>query len=326
MSLSEVGRSGQCVDLLNGGDVAADGRLLSVSEIQQAFQELVARKTVRSTSCPGGTEPDVAEAVAHRTSVKPTATVPGISDESRQAGPGVDLGDDWVCVVAAHAGAGASTVALAIADAADRRGQVSHLIDAAHPRRSGLIGATTAEMGLDPTGTWRRGRRGRVTIDRRASEDKPAGWPTAIAIDGGLVVVDLGLPTPENLDRLATSSCHVVVVCRPTVPGARLAEQLLTWMPMVSLTVVAVGVRRWPHEVTATLGPRLRELRVRDAVVAFPVDRQLAVTGPTNGPLPKGVAGAGRLLLGAVDAARSAAASADPRRPPNQPQRDGVAR
>ena len=43
VSLSEVGRTGQRVDVVHGGDVAPDGRLLSVAEIQQAFRELRAR-------------------------------------------------------------------------------------------------------------------------------------------------------------------------------------------------------------------------------------------------------------------------------------------
>jgi len=44
MTMSEVGRPGQLVDPINGGDVAADGTLLSVAEIQQRFREERARR------------------------------------------------------------------------------------------------------------------------------------------------------------------------------------------------------------------------------------------------------------------------------------------
>ena len=60
MSLSEVGVRGQCVDVLNGGDVAPDGRLLSVAEIQQAFHELRDR-TDRYSGPARGSQPAVEE-------------------------------------------------------------------------------------------------------------------------------------------------------------------------------------------------------------------------------------------------------------------------
>jgi hypothetical protein len=285
MSLSEVGVPGQCVDVLNGGDVAPDGRLLSVAEIQQAFRELRARKPSEPATCTG------------RPSGPARGSEPAVTH-------GADLDGAWVSVVAAHAGAGASTVALAIADAAAAAGRATHLVETAHPTRSGLVAAANAELGLDASGAWRRGSRGQVTIDRRAGNDTPIGWPALIASDDGLVVVDLGLPTPDGLTRLATSGCRIVVVCRPTVPGVRLAEQLLNSVtgPVI---VACVGAGKWHGEVSASLGPRLRTLRATNALVTVPADRRLEVTGPTNSPLPKPVATAGRSLLGLIDAARS---------------------
>jgi hypothetical protein len=44
MTMSEVGRRDQLIDPVNGGDVAADGTLLSVAEIQQRFREERARR------------------------------------------------------------------------------------------------------------------------------------------------------------------------------------------------------------------------------------------------------------------------------------------
>jgi hypothetical protein len=303
MSLSEVGVPGQRVDVLNGGDVAPDGRLLSVAEIQEAFRELRARnpsepatRTGRPSGPARGSEP----AVTH----------------------GMDLDAAWVSVVAAHAGAGASTVALAIADAAAAAGRPTHLVETAHPTRSGLVGAANAELGIDASGAWRRGSRGQATIDRRAGNDTPIGWPALTASDDGLVVIDLGLPTPDGLARLATSGCRVVVVCRPTVPGVRLAEQLLNSVPS-PVIVASVGAAKWPGEVSASLGPLLRELRATNAVVPVPADRRLEVTGPTNSPLPKPVATAGRSLLGLIDAARSGDATASAQ---SAPRRKGTTR
>ena len=297
MSLSEVGMPGQQIDVLNGGDVAPDGRLLSVAEIQQAFRELRARK------------PSDAATLAPEQDTEQSSG-PTRSDQ-RAPMHGTDLDPAWVIVVAAHAGAGASTVALAIADAAAAAGRATHLVETAHPTRSGLVAAANAELGLDPSGAWRRGSRGQVTIDRRAGSDAPTGWPALTASDDGLVVVDLGLPTPDSFTRLADSGCRIVVVCRPTVPGVRLAEQLLNAItgPVI---VATVGAGKWPGEVSSSLGPRLRKLRATNAVVPVPADRRLEVTGPTTSPLPKPVATAGRSLLGLIDATHSGGATPRP--------------
>jgi len=324
MSLSEVGVPGQRVDVLNGGDVAPDGRLLSVAEIQQAFRELRAR-THSEAATARAPEQEQVEAAPHGGRAASIGTArrrgPALGGQSAAA-HGADLDGAWISVVAAHAGAGASTVALAIADAAAAAGRATHLVETAHPTRSGLVAAANAELGLDASGAWRRGSRGQVTIDRRAGNDTPICWPALIASDDGLVVVDLGLPTPDGLTRLATSGCRIVVVCRPTVPGVRLAEQLLNSVtgPVI---VASVGAGKWPGEVSASLGPRLRALRATNAVVTVPTDRRLEVTGPTNSPLPKPVATAGRSLLGLIDAAHSGDATASAQ---SAPRRKGTTR
>jgi hypothetical protein len=204
-------------------------------------------------------------------------------------------------VVAAHAGAGASTVALAIADAAAAVGRITHLIETAHPSQSGLVAAARAELGVDPGGGWRRGSRGLVTVHRRADNEIPSGLPALPGSEDGLVVVDLGLSAPDWVARLGTGEGRTVVVSRPTVPGARLAEQLLNsiegWVIAAS-----VGPGRWPAEVTASLGPRLPALLASNALVTVPTDRRLQVTGPTTSALPKPVAAAGRSLLALIDA------------------------
>lgn len=318
MSLSDVGVPGQRVDVLNGGDVAPDGRLLSVAEIQQAFRELRARKPSEAASALAPEQEHAAAAPGRAGAAEIGTDLPSEPAVTQSA----DLDGAWVSVVAAHAGAGASTVALAIADAAAAAGRATHLVETAHPTRSGLVAAANAELGIDASGAWRRGSRGQVTIDRRAGNDTPIGWPILAASDDGLVVVDLSLPTPDGLARLAASGCRIVVVCRPTVPGVRLAEQLLNSVTG-RVIVASVGAGKWPGEVSASLGPRLRELRAANAVVPVPADRRLEVTGPTNSPLPKPVATAGRSLLGQIDAARSgdATASGQP-----APRRKGTTR
>jgi hypothetical protein len=210
----------------------------------------------------------------------------------------------WVSVVAAHAGAGASTVALAIADAAAAVGRGAHLVETAHPTRSGLVAVADAELGVDPSGAWRLGSRGRVTIHQRASDDSLTGWPALAASDDGLVVIDLGSPMSDSLTRLSTGGWPTVVVCRPTVPGVRLVEQVLNAVtgPVI---VASVGAARWPGEVSASLGPRLRALRGGNAVVTVPTVRRLEVTGLTSSPLPKPVAAVGRALLELLDATHS---------------------
>jgi hypothetical protein len=207
---------------------------------------------------------------------------------------------------------------LAIADAAAVAGRDAHLVETAHPKRSGLVAAADAELGVDTSGAWRRGSRGRLTVYRRATSDSPTGWPALAASEDDLVVLDLGSPMRDSLTRLPAGGCRTVVVCRPTVPGVRLAEQLLNAAVAGPVIIASVGTARWPAEVSASLGPRLRALRTGDAVVIVPTVRRLEVTGLTSSPLPKPIAAAGRLLLGLIDAAdpgdATAAAQSAPRR------------
>ena len=223
------------------------------------------------------------------------------------------LAADWITVVAAHAGAGASTVALAISDAAAATDRRVHLVESAHPRRSGLVAAASAELGTDATGAWRRGCRDRVTIDRRVADVASGGWPILpIGDEPAVTVVDLGLPASQNLARLAADRTRTVVVCRPTVPGVRLVEHVLSQLGEAPVVVAAVGPRRWSGEVTASLGPRLRALRAAARVVAVPPDRRLEVTGPTHDPLPKPVRTAARALLGLLQDADPGATATSP--------------
>ncbi len=335
MTLSDVGVAGQHIDVLNGGDVDPSGRLLSVAEIQQAFRDL--RRTRDGTGASSPPSAAVYDPIAapHRSpsrlvtgSNAPTELASGTPHTSREfAAPAGEtashtslhtsvkpaeathgsghLGPDWIAVVAAHSGAGASCVALAIADALSDSGRPSRLIEVAHPHRSGLVAAATAELGLDPTGAWRRGSRHLTTLFRRAAETAPDGWPEPAGIEPSETVVDLGLPAPTNLALLSRDRPQTVVVCRVTVPGLRSAEHMLAELGDRPVLLAAVGAGRWPGEVNASLGAHVRDLRRSGRVVTVPDEHRLRVTGPTHSPLPKPVAAAGRALRGLIDTTRS---------------------
>jgi hypothetical protein len=208
-----------------------------------------------------------------------------------------DVGDLVVQVVAGHAGAGASTVALAVAEGLAEGRRVA-LVDCAEPVRSGLAAASAIELGTDDDG-WRRGRRGPLDIFRLARSPADGGFPPLPeTIDAArLVVVDAGwsltcrlLGSPDPLVRGA-----MVVVTRVTVPGVRQTEQVLAAIDGGAV-VAAVGPARWPQVVQVSCSPRLRELRSRGRVVRVPVDRRLQAAGLSGDRLPKPVSAAGRSL------------------------------
>ena len=211
-----------------------------------------------------------------------------------------------VLVLAAHAGAGASTVALLLADTLAATGTATRLIECADPCRSGIAAATDTELGEDPSG-WRRGRRGRLEIDRpcqplTALDDLPAPRPVAPPATGPAVtVVDAGWPagdvlTADSWPTHLITTAQVLVACRATVPGTRQVEQLLATLPKQAALVAALGPARWPGVVSASCGSQLRAIRASGHLVAVPVDRHLDVTGLTANRLPKQLATAGRDL------------------------------
>jgi hypothetical protein len=340
MTLLRVGGRDQPIEHQSGFDEAAELRTLSVAEIQRALHQLRAvpppSSDMPGTGTPAATTTDpppvrgcgTAALCGSRSkgdiateSLSPwgdtdrfahdgwgdTASAVFHPDCGTGAPPSLAAPDPaamspgWVMVVAAHAGAGASTVALSIADAAGVADRAVHLIDAAPPARCGLVAAASAELGTDNTGDWRRGARCHVTLDRRAGADTTATWPSGVPDGADLTIVDLGLPNAEQLRRIAARSLRVVVVCRLTLPGVRLTEQLLSGAPELGVVVAAVGPVKWPREVTATAGPRLVQLRASHRLVTVPWDRHMEVTGPTSSALPKRLIAAGRALLELLD-------------------------
>jgi hypothetical protein len=330
--LPEVGQAGgETVDVLNGDDVdPSTGRLLSVAELQAALAIAesgalgphLARALGQAGPKPGGTgpRPELARTSARHDAAPPTDALHDAAAEVRAASV-VTVGGDidaepsaaWVTVLAAHAGAGSSTVALAVADAAAEAGRSVRLVECAQPKRSGLAEATTSELGLDRSGRWRRGRRGGVAIDRLADASagdcgnvSPQLAPDVAYRD--LTVVDAGSARGDgDVSALVGAgdvlqTAVVLLVCRATGPGVRQAERMLARLTQ-PVIVAAIGPAKWPGVVTASAGPLLRRARSEGQLVTIPPDRHLAVTGPTGAPLPRHLLTAGRNLLARLDAA-----------------------
>lgn len=295
-------------DIPDGEAPDPDDRQLSVTEIQQALRELRARRAgtrVGETSA----QPEVRseknrERWPRRADSQRHHGDDGASVPHTDRGGGSDFASDWVTVLAAHAGAGASTVALAISDAAAVADRRVHLVEGARPSRSGLVAATSAELGRDATGTWRRGARSGITIDRRAGDTEPHGWPIpSVGEVPAFTVVDLGPLASTHLASPAAFGARTVLVCRATLPGVRRTEHMLRRLSEAPVVVAAVGPRRWPRQLTATIGPRLLALRDAGRVVPVPIDARLEITGLTSAPLPRRVLAAGNALVALLDAA-----------------------
>ena len=228
-------------------------------------------------------------------------------------------------VVGAHPGAGASTVALALADATALGGPPAghaavRLVEMAPHDASGLICAAEREFGPGPGG-WHVGRRGQVEIYRPGvSIASPFGLPELGAFENSRLVVDVGCQLselraapPEAITRLLPQAT-LVVVCRATVPGVRRAEGVLADLAgrteLRLPVVVGVGAIRWPGAARATFGPCLAEAHEDGRVVLVPADRRLEVNGIDADPLPKAVTASAARLLELVWPARESAAHA----------------
>ena len=234
-----------------------------------------------------------------------------------------------VMVVGCHGGAGASTVALAVAEAARESGRPARLLDCASPERSGLTTAVDAELGVDGSG-WRQGRRARLPIERvvdalasatdvPAPPDKPGEQVEVTVVDSGWGASDI-LTGDSWLAQVAESAA-VVLVARATIPALRQLEQALATCP--GDPVVAVrGPTRWGRSVRTTAGPLLNAAQAAGRVVRVPSDRHLSVTGITSAPLPKAVREAGRQIFARVRADPEARTATEPTgRPVTNPSR-----
>lgn len=192
--------------------------------------------------------------------------------------PALRVGDEAaIAIRSAHAGAGASTLALCLADVADAHGSV-RLVEWCHPRRTGLAAAAARELG-EVTPGWLRGVRGGHTwVDRPCGPTHPLAVADTV-VSRDLLVVAVSDPLVE------VDAPHVVLVARLTIPGLAQAEAALQQMP--SETVLAVvGPRHWPTALARSVGPRITRLSLQDRIVSVPINRRVAWQGPTSDPMP----------------------------------------
>ena len=208
-----------------------------------------------------------------------------------------------VVVVAGAAGrVGASTVALAIATAAQMPARV---VECCSPHASGLAAAASAELGVDDHG-WRHGTRGQVVIERTTTAvEHPNQIPVPSPTSTALTVID----TSWNLGQLTTDRAWVrdvldtaalVLVTVATVPGMRALDVAMNLAGRHAPIVCAVvGPRRkkWPRQVVAAMSPTAAATDASGRLVTVDEHHQLTINGLTPQPLPPDLVTAGRSLL-----------------------------
>jgi hypothetical protein len=228
-------------------------------------------------------------------------------------------------VLAASPGAGATSTAVAIADALQLACRSVLLVDAGDPVRSGLGRAARADGPRrdrpGPAAGIRFSRRARAILARLDVSEtgvepvlfpSPPYWhPGGRGVD--VTVVDIGhdpwrLATDPALGpgqwlRVGSPSPIPALVVRPTVPGLAHAEQVLArlepWVRAGAVTpptqLLVVGARRWPKGVAGTAGRRTSIL-LPDTVF-FPYERYVAEHGVTADVAPSALRAPAEQLL-----------------------------
>jgi len=218
---------------------------------------------------------------------------------SRRVGGSIGVDSGWspaddeqlVAVVGCLGGAGASTVALGIASAAED----ARVVECCTVAASGLAAASSAELGITPDG-WVQGSRGPVLVERRAERiESLAQCPAPTVTTKSLTVLDCGwdvdlLVGDSGWLGVTIRSLPTVVVTRPTLPGVRRLEAAVGLLGLGRVCAVAVGVeKRWPRQVEQALGPSGRALRAEGRLIGLPQDPTLAMEGLTPEPLPASI-------------------------------------
>ena len=205
-------------------------------------------------------------------------------------------------VVGAAGGAGASTLALALATAAGGR-----VVECASVTASGLAGAPTAELGQHDSG-WLQGTRDTVLIERPAAvltalADLPA--PTTPNDTPPLTVVDVAgelgqvLAAPSWVADLIRQSPTVVLTATATIPGLRRLEAALAMLAHTRSVAAVLGPRRkkWSRAVALSAGPLTTELIRGGRLVVVPTDARLSARGLDSHALPQSLLHAATDLL-----------------------------
>lgn len=284
----------------------------STRELQAAAQALAAGRFAMGTAAVQADTPaEGREPAADVRTVRGTTTAePSLVRADARAGDdAVAVGlAPLVRVRAANAGAGASTVALSLAEVADVAGVRTRVLDAAAPAWSGLLGATVTELGAAEG--WRRGRRGDgVLIDRvEVAVRVPADVPSPRAVEGvDLTVLDAGwsmreLVASEAAAWVASAPAHAeVLVTRPNALALSQTEAALAHLEdqVVAdrVVVVVVGASRWSDRDFATAGRILRRAHEQEAVLFVPFLPAKTLPGLGPDPLPKQLTSPSQRLL-----------------------------
>jgi hypothetical protein len=221
-------------------------------------------------------------------------------------------------VVGAGGSVGATTLALALATASSSPARV---VECCSASASGLASASTAELGTTGTG-WSRGLRDglhhRILLERAADRITTAAavpLPTDPDRPVSVTYLDCGweldhLLADGWLAEVVTTAPALVVATTATLPGMRRLEVVLDALPATQVTVAVLGPRRkkWGRSVEGSLGPSTRALDAVDGLVEIPLDRDLAVHGPTSAPLPQPLLNAAAQLLDRLPAPATAPA------------------
>jgi hypothetical protein len=247
-------------------------RAVSVPELQRAWRAVQAGKFLH--------ESPAAAAKARAVPISPT-WAPGNAEQV-------------LPVVACAAASGASTIALAVASAA---GRSARILDCRSATTSGLAAASTAELGLHPSG-WRRGMRGDVLLERASgllSRVDEVPHPSVPDRPVALTVLDVGwdlrhvLDVPSWIGDQVRTAGVVVVVTRGTIPGLRHLETTLSLLGQIRAVAAVLGscCRRWSKAVWQSSGPLTKALDESGRLIVVPHDSRLAAVGLDSRPLPR---------------------------------------
>lgn len=191
-------------------------------------------------------------------------------------------------VVGAHPGAGATVLATAIATSI---GGDARVIECAGGHQSGLVAASTAELGTVGEGHWVRGSREEIVFDRLAHDHCSTPCPIPEDRAEAATVLDPGYRVMERRagwQWKALCANPVVVVTSATVPALRRTEVTLKALAAVeveTVIVAVVGGRTRGKRRLTDYGPLMTQAERRGQTLAIPIDRDLAYAGIDRKPI-----------------------------------------
>lgn len=199
--------------------------------------------------------------------------------------------------------AGATTTAVGLATVVG----AARVLECCTATSSGLTAAPTAELGRSEH-NWVVGRRERVWLARTSEvllDPSETPLPDASPAGTELTVLDVGwdlgqvLAGDSWLRDQVTAAPTVIAVTTPTIPGLRRLELALTMLTPARVVVALIGShpRRWPRQVTASLGPLTANALKANLLVDLPSDKGLALRGLDSSPLPTSLLKAAENLL-----------------------------